>query len=66
MFFLRIRNNMSSDIENNTMERSSEEDEIIEDFMDFEESLGIFLFTFAQNDRHRLLVDRFQHSTETI
>ncbi|KAF5932293.1 hypothetical protein HYC85_028464 [Camellia sinensis] len=31
-----------------------------------EESLGIFLYTFAQNDRHRLLADRFQHSTETI
>ncbi|XP_028109987.1 uncharacterized protein LOC114308582 [Camellia sinensis] len=31
-----------------------------------EESLAIFLYTFAQNDRHRLLADRFQHSTETI
>ncbi|XP_028108998.1 uncharacterized protein LOC114307790 [Camellia sinensis] len=131
---------MSSDIENNAMEISSEEDEVIEDFMDFlmiafmhdhinpsssrrpqrtypfkrddyissllnghpetmmdimrmdaltfislkdtllqndfidtehmhisvEESLGIFLYTFTQNDRHRLLVDRFQHSSETI
>ncbi|XP_028060847.1 uncharacterized protein LOC114264431 [Camellia sinensis] len=31
----RRRNNMSSDIENNTMEISSKEDEVIEDFMDF-------------------------------
>ncbi|XP_028120775.1 uncharacterized protein LOC114318116 [Camellia sinensis] len=31
----RSRNNMSSDTENNAMERSSEEDEVIEDFMNF-------------------------------
>ncbi|XP_028092797.1 uncharacterized protein LOC114292987 [Camellia sinensis] len=131
---------MSSDTKNNAMEISSEEDEVIEDFMNFlmiafmydymnasssrrpqrtypfkgndyifsllngqpetmmdimrmdaqtfillkdtllqngfidteymhlsvEESLEIFLYTFAQNDRHRLLADRFQYSTETI
>ncbi|KAL7219426.1 hypothetical protein ACSBR2_012480 [Camellia fascicularis] len=30
------------------------------------ESLAIFFYTCSQNDRHRLLADRFQHSTETI
>ncbi|XP_028092971.1 uncharacterized protein LOC114293138 [Camellia sinensis] len=54
----RRQRHMSSDRENNTMELSSEEDEILDDFMDF--------FMIALMHDHINGSNRFQHATETI
>ncbi|XP_028087441.1 uncharacterized protein LOC114288154 [Camellia sinensis] len=54
----RRQRQMSSDRENNTMEFSSEEDDVVDDFMDF-------LMIALMHD-HINASNRFQHSTETI